>query len=105
MLDACDVLKAQIFGKRFTKVYIDVSGLSGYRSLLDVIVLPNIYATVLIPKAIVVKSEALKNSGALKNFAAHCIAWLGAQPDGDEQETQSAVAAVTDEVRHAHRHP
>ena len=75
VLDAYDVRAAVGLGKQFTKIYIDVSGLSGYRSLLDVIALLNMYATVLAPEAIIVKS------GALKNFAAHCIAW---QPSSGE---------------------
>ncbi len=69
VLDGFDIRSALDLGKRFTKIYIDVSGLSGYRSLLDVIALVNMYATVLEPHAIVVKS------GALKHFAAHCIPW------------------------------
>jgi hypothetical protein len=69
VLDAYDVLAALSFGKKFTKIYIDVSGLSGYRSLLDLIALLNMYATVLRPEAIVVKS------GALKQFAGQCLAW------------------------------
>jgi hypothetical protein len=68
-LDAYDVRAALAFGRSFTKIYIDVSGLSGYRSLLDVIALLNMYATLLIPEAIVIKS------GALKQFATHCVAW------------------------------
>ena len=69
VLDAYDVRSALSFDKPFTKIYIDVSGLSGYRSLLDVIALLNMYATVFKPEAIIVKS------GALKNFASHCVAW------------------------------
>ncbi len=69
VLDAFDLQTALSFGKRFTKIYIDVSGLSGYRSLLDVIALLNMYATIFTPEAIIVKS------GALKHFAANCIAW------------------------------
>ena len=68
-LDAFDVRAALDFGEDFTKVYIDMSGLSGYRSLLDGISLVQMYATVLRPEAIVIKS------GALKQFASHCIAW------------------------------
>ena len=56
-------------GRPFTKVYIDMSGISGYRSLLDCIALLQMYGTVLRPQAIVVKCAALKN------FAAHCIPW------------------------------
>ena len=69
VLDAFDVLAAQQLGERFTKVYIDMSGFSGYRSLLDTISLLNMYATALRPEAIVIKS------GALKHFASHCIPW------------------------------
>ncbi len=91
VLDAYDVLSAQALaqalGRAFTKVYIDMSGLSGYRSLLDVIALLNMYATVLAPKAIIVKS------GALKNFAAHCVAWQGAQTGCEEQAVQRIQGA------------
>ena len=71
LLDAFDIPAALALGRQFTKVYIDVSGLSGYRSLLDVIALLNMYATVLRPEAIIVKS------GALKHFASRCTAWRG----------------------------
>jgi len=74
VLDGFDVRAALELGEPFTKVYIDISGLSGYRSLLDTISLLNLYATVLRPEAIVVKS------GALKHFAARCVPWRG----GDE---------------------
>ena len=69
VLDAFDVRAALDLGRDFTKVYIDMSGLSGYRSLLDVISLLTMYATVLKPEAIVVKS------GALKHFASLCEPW------------------------------
>ena len=69
VLDGFDVLAALSLGKRFNKVYIDISGLSGYRSQLDVISLLKAYETVLKPDAIVIKS------GALKHFASHYIAW------------------------------
>jgi 2-polyprenyl-3-methyl-5-hydroxy-6-metoxy-1,4-benzoquinol methylase len=73
LLDAFDVRAALDLGKKFTKVYIDVSGLSGYRSLLDVIALLTAYATVLRPEAIVIKS------GALKQFASRCVPWRGGE--------------------------
>jgi trans-aconitate methyltransferase len=76
VLDAFDVMAAAALGVRFTKVYLDMSGISGYRSLLDLIALLNMYATVLRPEAIVVKS------GALKHFAAHCVAWRPPPPAG-----------------------
>lgn len=72
VLDAFDVRAALDLGVPFTKVYIDLSGFSGYRSLLDVIALITMYATVLRPETIVVKS------GALKHFARHCVAWTDA---------------------------
>jgi len=74
VMDGFDVRAALELGKAFTKVYIDVSGMSGYRSLLDVIALCQMYATVLRPEAIVVKS------GALKHFAYHCKAWEPHRP-------------------------
>ncbi len=69
VLDGFDVRAALDMGKQFTKIYIDISGMSGYRSLLDVISLLTMYATVFRPEAIVIKS------GALKHFASHCIPW------------------------------
>jgi trans-aconitate methyltransferase len=69
VLDAFDVRAALDFGHTFTKIYMDLSGFSSYRALLDVIALMNMYATVLRPEIIVVKS------GALKHFAAHCDDW------------------------------
>ena len=73
VLDAFDVLAALASGKEFTKIYIDLSGLSGYRSLLDVIALLTMYATVLRPETVIVKS------GALKHFAAHCVPWVAGE--------------------------
>ena len=69
VLDAFDVRAAHNLGRPFTKVYADLSGFSGYRSLLDVIALLTMYATVLRPDTVVVKS------GALKHLAAHCAPW------------------------------
>jgi trans-aconitate methyltransferase len=77
VLDVFDVRAAQALGERFSKVYIDVSGFSGYRSLLDVIALLTMYATVLEPAAIVVKS------GALKHFASLCVPWREAPAIAD----------------------
>ena len=59
-LDAFDLRAVQDLGN-FDKIYIDVSGLSGYRSTLDVLALLNTYSVLLAPKAIVVKSGALVN--------------------------------------------
>ena len=69
VVNGFDVKAAQELGEPFSKIYIDISGLSGYNSLLDTIALLMMYATVLRPEAIIVKS------GALKRFAAHCIVW------------------------------
>ena len=73
VLDGFDVRAALDLSGHFSKIYIDMSGMSGYRSLLDTISLLTMYATVLRPKAIIVKS------GALKHFAAHCMPWYSAQ--------------------------
>ena len=69
VLDAFDVRAALDFGKQFSVIYIDLSGFSGYRSLLDVIALLQTYATILRPRTIVIKS------GALKHLATHLVAW------------------------------
>ncbi len=74
---------AETLGRPFTKVYIDMSGISGYRSLLDCIALLQMYGTVLAPKAIVVKSAALKN------FAGHCRVWGGGKADGAKAATDN----------------
>jgi trans-aconitate methyltransferase len=71
VLDAFDVRAASDLGVGFNKVYMDLSGLSGYRSLLDVIALVTMYSTVLRPDTIVIKSAALKH------FASRCVAWRG----------------------------
>lgn len=42
-------------------IYIDVSGISGFRSVLDVLALLNSYSALLAPRWIVVKSGALVN--------------------------------------------
>jgi len=68
VLDVYDIKKALNFKTSFNKIYIDVSGLSGYRSLLDVISLLDMYARVFKMDLIVIKS------GALKNFAKRVIA-------------------------------
>ena len=72
VLDGFDVRAALALDRGFTAVFIDMSGLSGYRGLLDVIALLQMYATVLRPRVIVVKS------GALKRFLAHSLAWPSA---------------------------
>ncbi len=88
VLDAFDVRAALDLGKPFTKVYFDLSGFSGYRSLLDVIALLTMYATVLRPEAIIVKS------GALKHFATHCLPW-SAEPAPVRAEQRAGVLSGT----------
>ena len=73
VLDAFDMRAALALACPFSLIYIDVSGLSGYRALLDTIALLTTYATVFRPRAIVAKS------GALKQFAVHCRAWQGTE--------------------------
>lgn len=68
-VDAFDLRAVLALGTRFTAIYMDISGLSGYRGLLDLVALLNAYAAVLAPRLIVVKS------GALKHFAMQCRAW------------------------------
>lgn len=84
VFDAFDVraavdLARELEIEAFSKIYVDMSGLSGYRSLLDTISLLTMYATVLRPEAIIIKSASLKH------FAAHCEPWRaprrGAQRD------------------------
>lgn len=62
-LDVYDVRRAQSFGIEFNKMYLDVSGLSGYRSHLDVLALLIMYGTVFDMEVIVAKSGALKEIG------------------------------------------
>jgi protein-L-isoaspartate O-methyltransferase len=61
VVDAFDLRAVQALGDTFTVIYIDVSGLSGFRSTLDVLALLNSYAALLDPRTIVVKSGALLN--------------------------------------------
>ena len=68
-LDAFNIKEAMKLGSKFSKIYIDMSGLSSYRALLDVIALLSQYAAIFEPEAIIIKS------GSLKNFAKNCIAW------------------------------
>ena len=82
VLDGFDVRAALDLGRAFTKVYIDMSGLSGYHSLLDAIALLMAYATVLRPEAIVVKSASLKR------FASHCVPWPPRHAVGSQEKSQ-----------------
>jgi len=68
-LDAFDLRAVLDLGRPFTAVYMDLSGLSGYRGLLDLVALLNAYSAVVAPRVVVVKS------GALKDFARRCTAW------------------------------
>ena len=61
VLDAFDLAKVAQLGTDCSVIYIDVSGLSGFRSLLDVLALVNSYAALLPVRAIVIKSGALVN--------------------------------------------
>ncbi|GAA5018152.1 class I SAM-dependent methyltransferase [Actinopolymorpha pittospori] len=71
VLDAFDVRSVLDLPQQFSKVYMDLSGLSGYRGLLDLMALVNTYAAVVGPDTVVVKS------GALKHFAQRCTPWPG----------------------------
>lgn len=61
VLDAFDLRAVVDLDLRVSVIYIDVSGLSGFRSVLDVLSLINSYAALLTPRTIVVKSGALVN--------------------------------------------
>src|SRR5215470_6433085 len=69
VMDAFDLRAVLDLAQPFSAVYVDLSGLSGYRGLLDLIALLYTYTAMLEPRVIVVKS------GALKHFAQHCQAW------------------------------
>lgn len=67
VLDVFDIKKVQSYKIPFNVVYIDVSGFSGYRSLLDVMSLVNMYSSVISPRIVVIKS------GSLKDFTSNCL--------------------------------
>jgi len=69
VLDAFDVMAVARQGVPYSVIYLDLSGISGYRGLLDLIALLNTYAAVLQPRLMVVKS------GALKHFSTLCTPW------------------------------
>lgn len=69
VLDGFDVMTIQRLNVPFSVVYLDISGLSGYRGLLDLIALINTYSAVLTPRTIVVKSSGLKQ------FIERCDPW------------------------------
>jgi trans-aconitate methyltransferase len=90
VLDAFDVRAALDLHEPFSKIYVDLSGFSGYRALLDVIALVSMYATVLRPDTIVVKS------GALKHFASHCTPWHTAGRDHPHAATRDSTEGEVD---------
>ena len=67
-LDAFDLRAVERLG-HFDVIYLDVSGLSGYRATLDAVSLVNAYSALIAPRAIVVKS------GSLVNLANRLRAW------------------------------
>lgn len=69
VLDAFDVRAAVELAPRFSRVYMDLSGFSGYRSVLDALALLTMYATILQPEFVVAKSAALKHLGS------HLLPW------------------------------
>ena len=73
-IDAFDMVSILALERTFDKVYLDLSGFSGYASLLDLIALIQMYQATLHPRVIVVKSLSLKQ------FIQRCVAWSG----GDE---------------------
>lgn len=96
VLDGFDVRAALDLGLPFSKIYIDMSGISGYRSVLDTLSLVNMYATVFRPGAIIVKS------GSLKLFAAQCVAWRPSQyPPYPEKKSERCTIELTMEENDA----
>lgn len=83
VLDGFDVRAALELNEPFSKIYIDMSGMSGYNSLLDTIALLTSYATVLRPQAIIVKSSSLKR------FAGRCHAWRSQRKESETHPTLS----------------
>jgi hypothetical protein len=80
VLDAFDIRAVLDLGVPVTKVYMDLSGLSGYRGLLDLIALIQGYAGIVRPDTVVVKS------GALKHFAQYCSPLQGVTPACQQPE-------------------
>jgi hypothetical protein len=89
VLDAFDVRSVLDLGLPITKVYMDLSGLSGYRGLLDLIALIQSYAGIVRPDTVVAKS------GALKHFARCCSPWQATTPPASTQRTTSVTDAET----------
>jgi len=80
VLDAFDLRAVGELQLPPTVVYIDMSGLSGYRSTLDVLSLVNSYSSLLRPRTIVVKSGALVNLAARLQVGARAAASPDKQP-------------------------
>lgn len=78
-IDAFDMPALLALEKSFSKIYVDLSGFSGYAALLDVLSLLNMYTYTLQPEAIVVKSRSLKT------FASRCIAWSAPRKEEDTE--------------------
>lgn len=72
-MDAFDVVSILALDRAFDVIYLDLSGFSGYASLLDLIALIQMYQATLRPRVIVVKSLSLKQ------FTQRCVAWTGGE--------------------------
>jgi precorrin-6B methylase 2 len=72
-IDAFDMAAILALDQPFDKVYLDLSGFSGYASLLDLIALVQMYQATLRPSVVVVKSQSLKQ------FIQRCVAWSGGE--------------------------
>jgi len=62
VLDAFDLRSVLDLGLPISKVYMDLSGLSGYRGLLDLIALIQSYAGIVRPDTVVVRAELSSTS-------------------------------------------
>lgn len=69
VLDVFNVKAVLDYDIKFSKMYIDVSGFSGYKSTLDVLALIDMYCSLFPLETVVIKS------GSIKNLATRLIAW------------------------------
>lgn len=89
VVDAFDMASLLALGRTFNKIYLDLSGFSGYASLLDLIALIQMYEATLCPRVIVVKSQSLKQ------FIQRCIAWAGGEEMPERVVGASSLPTLT----------
>lgn len=89
VMDAFDMVSILGLRRTFDKIYLDLSGFSGYASLLDLIALIQMYEATLCPRVIVVKSQSLKQ------FIQRCVAWTGGEEMPERLAGESVVPTLT----------